>query len=191
MEKAFQSAANATADERLIAKMTPGDRSANGTLDGRFLTWWAPYAIAACLMILGISQVRQIMALKSHLLAARTDATRLRESNALTRLRLMTLPARDASYASTQIVVAWDPYRHEGVIALENLPAAPAGRDYQLWVLDPAAEAPISAGLLTTSRPFTMQPVSTPSPGFAISLEPGGGSPEPTTPILFAVAPGP
>jgi len=152
---------------------------------------WVPYFIAACLMILGIFQARQILELKSRLLAARADATRLRESNALVGLRLAALEARDAFYASSKIIVAWDPYQHRGVVAMENLPAPPAGHDYQLWVLDPAAEAPLSAGLLTGSRSFTVKPVSTPSPGFAISLEPGGGSPVPAGPILFAVAPGP
>jgi anti-sigma-K factor RskA len=142
-------------------------------------------------MVLGIFQTRQILDLKSQLLAARTDATRLRESNALTDLRLATLDPKDASYASSQVVIAWDPYRHEGVVAMKNMPATPTGHDYQLWVLDPGAEAPISSGLLTGSRPFTVPPVSTPKPGFAVSLEPAGGSPEPTGPILFAVAPGP
>jgi hypothetical protein len=182
MEKALPSETGANDDGRFIAEAAQGNR---------FFPRRLPYGIAACLMILGISQTRQILDLKSQLLAARTDATRLRESNALTGLRLATLEAKDASYASSQIAVAWDPYQHRGVVAMENLPAAAAGHDYQLWVLDPAAEAPISAGLLTASRPFTVQPVSTPSPGFAISLEPAGGSPEPTGPILFAVAPGP
>ena len=152
---------------------------------------WMPYTIAACLMILGISQAWQILGLKSQLLAARQDAARLRESNALIGLRLTELQAQDASYASSKIIVAWDSYQKRGVVAPQNLPASPAGHDYQLWVLDPAAEAPISAGLITGSRPFTVTPVSTPNPGFALSLEPSGGSPEPTGPILFAVAPGP
>ena len=156
---------------------------------------WLPHAIAACLMMLGISQALQILDLRSQLLAARADATRLRKSNAFMGLRLATLEARDAakdaSYASSQIIVAWDPYRNRGTVAMQNLPAPPAGHDYQLWVLDPEAEAPISAGLITGSRPFTVKPVSTQNPGFAISLEPSGGSPVPAGPILFAVAPGP
>jgi anti-sigma-K factor RskA len=151
---------------------------------------WAPHAIAACLMALGIFQAWQIVTLKAQLLAARADAARLRESNALVGLRLAMLEAKDASYASSTIMVAWDPYQHQGVVAMQNLPAPPAGHAYQLWVLDPAAEAPVNAGLLTGSRPFIVKPVSTPNPGFAISLEPGEGSPEPTGPILFAVAPG-
>jgi anti-sigma-K factor RskA len=74
---------------------------------------------------------------------------------------------------------------------LQDLLAAPAGHDYQLWVLDPNALGPISAGLITGARSFDAQQITTDNPGFAISLEPAGGSPEPTGPILFAVAPGP
>jgi anti-sigma-K factor RskA len=152
---------------------------------------WLPYAIAACLMALGILQALQIGTLKSQLVNESANVKRLSASNALIGLRLQTLEAKDTSYSSSQIMVAWDPYQHRGVVALQNLPAPPAGHDYQLWVLDPSAPAPISAGLITASRPFAVQPVSTESPGFAISLEPTGGRPEPTGPILFAVAPGP
>jgi anti-sigma-K factor RskA len=152
---------------------------------------WVPYAIAACLMALGISQALQITGLKSQLVATQTDAGHLRDSNALIGLRLATLEAKDAAYNASRILVAWDPYQHRGVVAMQNLPTPPAGHDYQLWVLDPGAEAPISAGLITDSRSFTTKPVTTPTPGFAVSLEPAGGRPEPTGPILFAVAPGP
>jgi len=152
---------------------------------------WFPYAIAACLMVLGITQAVQIAGLKSQLSASLTDASRLRQSNALIGLRLATLEAKDAAYTASKIMVAWDPYQHRGVVSMQGLPIPPAGHDYQLWVLDPGAEAPLNAGLITDSRPFAVKPVSTPSPGFAISLEPSGGSPELTGPILFAVAPGP
>jgi len=153
-------------------------------------TQWVPYAIAAGLMALGISQSLQIDGLKSQLISTRTEADRLRDSNALAGLHLATLEAKDAAYAASKILVAWDPYRHRGVVSLQNLPAAPTGKDYQLWVLDPGAEAPVSAGVVTDSRSFAVKPVSTPQPGFAVSLEPAGGRPEPTGPILFAVAPG-
>jgi anti-sigma-K factor RskA len=152
---------------------------------------WIPYTIAACLMALGIVQTLKIGTLQKELTASRTDASHLRESNALIGLRLQTLEAKDAAYAAAKIIIAWDAYQHRGVVTLQNLPAAPAGHDYQLWVLDPGAEAPVSAGLITDSRSFAVKPVSTPNPGFAVSLEPSGGEPEPTGPILFAVAPGP
>jgi anti-sigma-K factor RskA len=177
-------------DELLTAKVPPQDRPAPGTVDGRFISRLLPYVIAAGLMALGISQALQIVALKSQLLATRADVNQLQASNALIGLRLATLEARDSAYASSTIMVAWDPNQHRGVVSLQNLPTPPAGRDYQLWVLDPAAETPVSAGVISGSRPFAVAPVSTQNPGFAISLEPGGGSPIPTGPILFAVAPG-
>jgi anti-sigma-K factor RskA len=152
---------------------------------------WLSYIVAACLMSLGILQTLQILDLKSQLAITRADATRLQESNALIGLRLTTLAVKDASYVTSEIAVAWDSYQHRGVISLQNLPTAPAGHDYQLWVLDPTAETPISAGVLTSSRSFEMKPLGTQNPGFAISLEPTGGSPVLTGPILFAVAPGP
>jgi anti-sigma-K factor RskA len=57
-------------------------------------------------------------------------------------------------------------------------------------VLDPHAANPISAGMVSHSRTFAVRKISMPNPGFALSLEPAGGMPEPTGPILFAVAPG-
>jgi len=149
-----------------------------------------PYAIAACLMALGISQALQIGDLKTQLQTTSTDADQLRQSNALGGLHLATLAAQDAAFVTAKIIVAWDPYQHRGVVSLQNLPTAPTGKDYQLWVLDPNAQAPISAGIVSQSRPFAVKPVSMSNPGFAISLEPAGGVPEPTGPILFAVAPG-
>ncbi len=156
----------------------------------RSFSSFIPYAIAACLMALGIYETTQIKGLKTELAASRADAAHLRESNALVGLRLQTLAAKDGAYAASQIIVAWDSYQHRGVVALENLPAPGAGHDYQLWVLDPGAEAPLNAGVVSSSRSFAVRPVSTPHPGFAVSLEPSGGQPEPTGPILFAVAPG-
>jgi anti-sigma-K factor RskA len=149
-----------------------------------------PYAIAACLMILGLSQALQMITLKRKLAVTSLDDEKMRQSNALVSLRLALLEAKDSAYAASKVMVAWDPYQNRGMLALQDLPQPPAGHDYQLWVLDPNAPAPISAGLITGAKSFGVPPISTPNPGFAISLEPTGGSPSPTGPILFAVAPG-
>ena len=152
---------------------------------------WVPYAIAACLMALGIMQAQQITGLKTQLASTQDDAAHLRESNAFIGMKLTELEAKDAAYNTSKILVAWDPYQHRGVVSMQALPAPPAGHDYQLWVLDPGAPAPVSAGLLTDSRSFSTKPITSTTPGFAVSLEPAGGVPEPTGPILFAIAPGP
>jgi hypothetical protein len=159
---------------------------------------WIAYVVAVCLMAMGIAQAVRIGTLKSQLAAASADADRLRQSDAFQGLRLATLEPADAAkanaaYASAQVLVAWDPYRNRGVVSTENLPSAPAGYNYDLWVLDPGAEAPIGAGLITPeagSHVFTVRPVSMSAPGFAVSLESGVGGPVPAGPILFAVAPG-
>jgi anti-sigma-K factor RskA len=71
------------------------------------------------------------------------------------------------------------------VFTATNLPAPPAGRAYQLWVLT-AQPAPISAGMLApdTSGRVTARfdaPPDLPRPvAMAVTLEPEGGVPAPT-----------
>ena len=159
---------------------------------GTRLTPWMPYVIAACLMAVGICQMKLIMALDQQVASVRTEVATLKQSNALMGLRLTTLEAKDAAYGSARVMVAWDPHLHRGVVSFQKLPVPPTGRDYQLWVLDPNAETPINAGLIAAdvpSRPFAVGPVSVAGPGFALSLEPSGGRPAPTGSILFAVPP--
>jgi hypothetical protein len=178
-----------------------GDPSSKDDATGRTkasFPAWIAYVVAVGLMALGIAQAVRIGTLKSQLAAASADADQLRQSNAFLGLRLATLglggaAKGNAAYVSAQVLVAWDPYRNRGVVSTQNLPSAPTGYNYDLWVLDPGAEAPIGAGLITPedgSHVFTVRQVSMGAPGFVVSLEPGVGGPVPTGPILFAVAPG-
>jgi hypothetical protein len=157
---------------------------------------WIPYLVAVGLMAVGIAEAVEVAklrqqkdALAQQLNAARADAQRLRESYGLVSLRLTALDAKDPAYAGARVMVAWDAHEHRGSIALEQFPPMPAGRDYQLWVLDPNAPTPLNAGVVSGARPFSVAAVSVAQPGFALSLEPAGGSPTLTGPILFAVAP--
>jgi anti-sigma-K factor RskA len=78
--------------------------------------------------------------------------------------------------------------RQKGMVfAASKLPALPAGKVYQLWVVPGGAgAAPISAGLLTpdASGGVTLQiatPPDIPTPvALAVTLEPAGGVPAPT-----------
>ena len=157
------------------------------------LSKWLPYVIAVCLMLVVAGQVNRLLALKLRLDSAEAELLRLSRSQAMIGLRLATFEARDAYYPLARIIVAWDPNQSRGVITMQGLPAAIAGQHYQLWVLDPGAETPVNAGLIhpeAGTSSFAVPATSTPKPGFAITLEPGDGSPEPTTAILFAVLPG-
>ena len=157
---------------------------------------WIPYAVAACLLFFSLTQEMQIMKLTAGRneaqklnFAANAKIAQLEASNALISLRLVALDAKDPAYVNARVFVAWDASQHQGSILLQDFPLTPAGHDYQLWVLDPNAPRPLSAGVVNTTRTFLVASCSMPCPGFAISLEPTGGSPSVTGPILFAVAP--
>ena len=69
-----------------------------------------------------------------------------------------------------------------GTIAASTLPAAPAGHEYQLWT-QPNAESPMQSAGLLGRVPRAGLPIHVPqhSGRVAISIEPSGGSAEPTT----------
>ncbi|HEX4140565.1 MAG TPA: anti-sigma factor [Candidatus Methylacidiphilales bacterium] len=154
------------------------------------------YAVVISLLALTLLQCLEIErevsarhAAQQQLRWALDKVAKLEQSNALISLRLVALDAKDPAYVNARVFVAWDASQHRGSILLQDFPLTPAGQDYQLWVLDPNAPAPLSAGIITGSRVFEVAACSMPRPGFAITLEPKGGSATPTIPILFAVAP--
>jgi len=74
-----------------------------------------------------------------------------------------------------------------------HLPPAPAGKTYQMWLIDAKGDR-TSGGLLTpeADRPFVMAVIASPGPltgfnGLGITLEPSGGSPKPTGPKILRV----
>ena len=75
-----------------------------------------------------------------------------------------------------------------GVLILDGLGAAPAGKAYQAWVIKPNAKAPSSAAVFDGVE--TMVPLSVsvkPGAVVAITIEQAGGAPAPTqTPTLVA-----
>ena len=89
---------------------------------------------------------------------------------------------------------AYVTHKNGMVFTAEGLPALPAGRIYQLWVI--VGGKPVSAGLLSPDANGRVLAVtSTPDipamPAIvAVTLEPAGGLPQPsTTPILVGTAP--
>ncbi|MGH9468760.1 MAG: anti-sigma factor [Terriglobia bacterium] len=66
-----------------------------------------------------------------------------------------------------------------------DLPALPAGRIYQLWLI-PAQGKPISAGIFAADAKGNGEillpplPRGVPAKAFAVTVEPGGGEPQPT-----------
>ncbi|MTI89695.1 MAG: anti-sigma factor [Balneolaceae bacterium] len=81
--------------------------------------------------------------------------------------------------------VVWDKESGQALLQVANLPPVPTQKDYQLWfVVD---NQPISAGVFAVNNPeqdnfFKIEEFrnQAPSGAFAITLEPEGGSPQPT-----------
>ena len=88
---------------------------------------------------------------------------------------------------------AYVTHKNGMVFTAEGLPALPAGKVYQLWVI--VAAKPVSVGIFTPDADGRVNAVmNTPDialmPGaVAVTLEPTGGLPQPsTTPILVGTA---
>lgn len=75
------------------------------------------------------------------------------------------------------------------IVIASDLPAAPSGQGYELWVL-PAAGNPVPAGMFHPGADgaavFSSPTKVTAASGLAVSLEPEAGSPQPTGPIVLA-----
>ena len=74
-----------------------------------------------------------------------------------------------------------------------HLPPPPAGKTYQMWLIDAKGDR-TSGGLLTpdSDQPFVMSVITSPGPltgytGLGVTLEPSGGSPQPTGPKILRV----
>lgn len=106
------------------------------------------------------------------------------------------LQAADAQRISAELdeggslTLVWSRSHGRAVIVTHDLPPAPAGHVYQLWLQSPAGDM-VDAGLLTMSGDGVVALTGDASgaTGAGVTVEPDGGSPEPTTsPIaLFAM----
>lgn len=156
-----------------------------------------PYALAACLMGLILLQASLIVTLNSRLKydrAVRASTIAAVRHDPMAGVELADL-APQGDHGKAKVMVAWNPAMCCGMVTLADMPEAPPGKDYQLWVIDPSRSAPVNAGVVARgarSQHFIAGQVHMPGrPGFALSLEPAGGRPAPTGSILFAVAPSP
>lgn len=140
--------------------------------------------------------------LKRRLGASEADASRLkREKEALeealkgvplanndrlNNARVALLRPTAAGSSQTLGTSIWLASDQRGLIVLENLPALPASQSYQLWLFEPGASAPVSAGVFASEptgpvrHQFTVAAPVRAVERFAVSVEPKGGAPRPT-----------
>jgi anti-sigma-K factor RskA len=114
-----------------------------------------------------------------------------KKRDALAEVRIATLSAQVNALTKASAVIVWDADQQRGILKLANLPKADSGKDYQLWVIDPKYNSPVSAGVITVGAGGTAyvsfsptKPISAANK-FAISLERAGGSPTPTQVVFI------
>lgn len=123
-----------------------------------------------------------------------TELETLRRDSQLDRTRIAVLKSMVKTQSKALAVSVWRQESQEGVLVVENLPAIPSGRDYQLWILDPNHPTPISAGVFKVDANGKMRlefkpalPVLDPSK-FAVTEEKEGGSPTPHLDKLMVIS---
>ncbi|SFQ54458.1 Anti-sigma-K factor RskA [Amycolatopsis arida] len=97
--------------------------------------------------------------------------------------RVLTQPI---SGGGTATVVA-SPSRGDAMVLANHMPPAPPGRAYQAWVISP--DGIRSAGLITQpgpTRPLRADGI-TPGDKIGVTVEPAGGSPQPTTDPIVVI----
>jgi hypothetical protein len=70
----------------------------------------------------------------------------LRETNRLASLRIAMLNSLAADAPKAIAVSLWDNDKQDGVLVAQHLQALPAGKDYELWVMD-ENKTPVAAGV--------------------------------------------
>ncbi|SEJ64854.1 Anti-sigma-K factor rskA [Dyadobacter koreensis] len=91
---------------------------------------------------------------------------------------------------SPESVVAaiWDVKTNDVLLDVQNLPAAPAGKQYQLWTI--VDGKPVDMGVLDqefSNKVLKMKQANPGAVAFAITLEKTGGSPSPTMEDMFVM----
>jgi anti-sigma-K factor RskA len=144
---------------------------------------WVPWAIAAGLAVFCGVLVSERSDLRRELAA-------LRAADPLSQVAVYSLdPAGDPRDAV--VSVAWEPEHQSGRLDVNGLAAPGRGKDYQLWAVDAGSKEPISAGVVKIDAKGHAQIAFKPDAraphvsAFAISVEPEGGSPKKTGPIVF------
>ena len=120
-----------------------------------------------------------------------SEISALKNRDARAQMQIATLQSSVDAYKQGVAVVVWDSETHQGVLKLEKMPPVEAGKDYQLWVVDPKNPVPVDAGIVRVdSKGFAkvdFKPLNDVSEAakFALSVEKEGGVPKGEGPIVL------
>lgn len=169
---------------------------------------WIPWGIAAALAMIALfslfvvrllgtieSQNRQLAATLAENQTLQTRLASLQDELARREEQLKVLAAKEIHISIMSGLdvnpvgygkIIWDPEKGAAILQVSNLPAVPADKDYQLWVIKD--KKPISAGVFAVEDPgdnfYKIEGLAITNPkeiaAFAVTLEPKGGVPQPT-----------
>ncbi len=115
------------------------------------------------------------------------------KANSLGQARIALLGSLIKDRPKAVAVSVWNQSSQDGVLVVENLPALPKGKDYQLWVIDPQSGAPISAGVFKVDQKGSVRTSIKPNRPvieagkFAVTVEKEGGAPAPTMSTMVVI----
>jgi anti-sigma-K factor RskA len=104
------------------------------------------------------------------------------------------LLASDVRQATVQVsgggkaILAVSPSKDAVVVKMDGVPAPPAGKVYQMWLIPKDGSDPQSQGLMDAealSKPAVVKGIHS-AAALGITVEPAGGSPKPTSPPVAA-----
>jgi len=167
---------------------------------------WRAFAAAAALLLVAVGLDDAKQRRQGEEMRSQTAALAGRLQTAETALAERVLRARVLESDDVQMMllggkgpqpdararVFWSPRAKRGILVASNLAALPADRQYELWVfLD---GKPVNAGVfdVDASGRALFESTDFPEPGaqnFAVTVEPRGGLPAPSGPIVLVGSP--
>jgi anti-sigma-K factor RskA len=181
--------------QRILADIRHEVRVVPMTMGRKFT--WVPWALAAGLAVVASTYWQQARIYRQQSIAYRSQTeaqnnliAELRSRDALSTMQIATLSTKVAAYEKALAVVVFDAQRQSGTVKLAGFPKAPPNKDFQLWAI-PSSGKPISAGVVPVRSDGISQVSFKPTqevretPTFAISVEPAGGSAQPSPEVIF------
>ena len=101
--------------------------------------------------------------------------------------KVVRMPGLEKAPGSS-VVALWNQKTNEVLLDVQNLPAAPTGKQYQLWTI--VDGKPVDMGMIDAEFSNRLLPMKASSPNavaFAITLEKEGGSPSPTMEEMYVM----
>ena len=114
------------------------------------------------------------------------ELTVLRRDNRFDKTRIAVLGSLLKNQPQAVAVSLWRQDSQDGLLVVENMPALPPGRDYQLWVIDPNLKTPVSAGVFKVDAAGKVRLEFKPARNvqsaykFAVTVENEGGAKVPS-----------